>query len=515
MYLDENMRPFEDGILVGASRQINVMLYSDETTDPLPATVSFVADGVVTSSAEVSLPLVGTSLSGSSVFVGPLELVTPEEAALKDDPPQAQVTVTGTGTLEAKGAEDDVLHHLASEVWVEVEGIFAQDDTLRDSNLVGSSLDVKKDAPFFVRYRVAGTEQIILHSRTIVDLTLDSSNPVHTDFYSGVPGGIVSDTVVSFLNPIIDGLYESEWNGRDNTGAERILIEGGYDLNLQVLFDQNGSGDSAVTRESTSVSIARPRSRNFGPAYWGLEPMFGANVVDAANANSLQTTLLDGTGFDGRDSEEASLDSSAMAIQDTKENAAIFSFIGHGDAGALLFYGFPDDVYEQVEHESVIVADSSVAFDPTYVDLSSLPDGFFDDVFLAILLSCGSGSPDPIEHPDQIHLHLPSRLVEKGVDLALGLYGEEETLRQPLRISVNQYFWGFASGNVTFFGSELNIYDSWSNAAALASEDCGGCSEDQRDVVRKAKFTEATGVSKLEKLSPARYGRINEEEEDQ
>jgi hypothetical protein len=78
-----------------------------------------------------------------------------------------------------------------------------------------------------------------------------------------------------------------------------------------------------------------------------------------------------------------------------------------------------------------------------------------------------------------------------------------------LRRPWNQYFWAFASGQVLYGNEKLSIYDSWYWAAELASEDCGTCSEEQRDILRKAKFVEANGVSKHENLWPARYGKIN------
>lgn len=149
--------------------------------------------------------------------------------------------------------------------------------------------------------------------------------------------------------------------------------------------------------------------------------------------------------------------------------------------------------------------------DSRFVTMSELPADYFDDVFLAVLLSCGSGSPDPIEHPELHHLHLPSRLVQKGVDLALGFYGEQENLNTLLRRPWNEYFWSFSSGQVTYQGQMLSVYDSWYWAADLASEDCGTCSEEQRDILRKAKFVEANGVSKHEYLWPARYGKANQQ----
>jgi hypothetical protein len=444
VYLDENMQPFEDGILVGRSRQINVMLYANETIDPLPATVSFVQDGVATSSAEVSLSLVGTTSSGSSIYVGPVELVTSAGAALKNKLLVDDVTVAGTGALSTTVSGSERVYGLASEVWVEVEGIFAQNDVGRDNNLLGQVLDIKKDGPLWIRYRVKGTEQRIDHLSTSLESTFDETSTIHVGFYGGPPSFVVSGSNDPFPELVVNGLYESDWDGRDNTQAERLLLEGVYALNTEVEFLQQGVAVVASALDTVPITVGAPWASNYGPLYSDLFPhnpyqYLNLDYSGYSNpARIAQSELADGTKYNQIAEDQSQVSDSNQVWERLKRQDAIMTFGGHSAPGETHFYSSLDPNHND-DFWSVFASTPEMAADPRPAFFSYAEDYASEDlrdVHFVILLGCQTGLPS-----NDLENNLAWLLVNRGVDIVMGtsLNTEKETAAL-----FSQHFWAYA-----------------------------------------------------------------------
>jgi len=492
LYLDENMRPFTEGILVGTTRQVFVKLYSGGSEDPLPVDVSFVVDGAVQSSVALNVPRVGATSSGQSVYLGDFELHVPSAGAKSiGEGPQ----IEGTGTLIS--AVNQVAHasQLASEVWVEVEQVLDKDD----NDVTGTELDVKQMAPLTIRYRIKGTDQHVGHSLTVLEFAADESNEVHTDFYGG-SGAIVSDVVDESPDVLVNGFYGTAWEGRDNTGDDRILLQGVYRLSVDVSIEQSGAVLNAITKNPVQLEVLQPHASNYGQLY--PIPQYSTRdcSIAATAANGALAYLEDGTSFTALTSAQNFTATSADALNRAADHDAVFSFSGHGGPGILQFYSDPDPQYDPSNISNLSsnpVIDQS-GWPAVYV--ADLEPGDLGDVYLTVLLSCRSGLPPEPEH------NLSNNLIAKGVDMSIAFPGE---VHEYLANSWAQAFWDWAAHEeyVPGDGAPANIYNSCRLAAAYAISQNPGLTQDLYDTFENVQIYVDTGVSSTEYLRPARHGK--------
>ncbi len=516
MYLDENLQPFTDVILVGTSRDIFVKLDHQGSENTLQADLAFVANGGVQSSVPVSLERVGTTRSGDSTYLGEVRIETPAAASEKSagDGP----TIEEIGSLTTTVAQDVVVTQFASEVWVEVEQILDKDGNDTTNNII----DIKQMAPLEIRYRVNGTEQHISHSLTVIEFTADEQSDVHSDFYGGPPAAIVSDVIDQNPETIVTGYYGTDWDGRDNSGDARILLEGQYHANLEVALDQFAASDNARTRNPVIVRIGKPNSSNYGPTYnLGAfpEPHFYDTEIDIARF--FQQALGDGTSFESLGIAEATHPHASEAIDRLAHYDALFSFVGHTDGRGSEHGGYG---YGQIgfwnagasggtcANASQIAAsrNSLQAFpliDTSYIE--DLGSNDLGDVMLAILAGCYTDYPAS-PSPD----NLPISLLQKGVDITLGFGSnpsqDHSTKWLLLQTWINS-FWPYASGANEVAGEKLNLQEALEFAKAQALLDGQALwTPEDLEVFSELFFHHTAGAAPSDNLWPARYGNFAE-----
>ena len=493
MYLDENMQPFTDGILVGTSRQIYVKLFHEGSEDPLPVDVSFVVDGSVQSTVAVSLPRVGATSSGTSVYLGEIQLQTPAAGATKllEDGP----VVDDTGTLETSVIGQTALSHLASEVWVEVEQVLDKDD----NEVTGTALDVKQMARLKIRYRIKGTEQHVSHSLTELEFTADETSQVHTDFYGGPPAAIVSVVDDEFPETIVNGFYETEWDGRDNTGDDRILLQGVYQLIADVALDQNGAGINAKTQSPVQIEVAPPHASNYGGKYPASHFDATDFTDEAAIILAALEALADGTSYERLTPLDSQTSTAADALDRIEKTDALFSFSGHSGPGTLQYYSVDEPVLDP-DHISNLASTRAMSSpDFLVVYLEDMGTDVLSDVYLAVLTGCKTGLP-----PNDPENNIAHRMVVQGVDISIGF---PDDLVDVLAKSWTSFFWPYVGqSETTSTGSLANIYNSCRVAAADMVGANPGFPQQYYDAFLNAQIYVAADVSSTEFLRPARYG---------
>jgi len=510
VFLDENMETFADGILVGTHRQIHTMVQVDSDEPSLSATVAFGAGATTTSSVEITLARVGSYGPEMSTYLGTFGLQTPQQVAKDGEP---SVVVTGTGTLSTLIDAEPHAEALASEVWVEVEQILDQDG----NEVTGQVIDVKQMAPLGIRYRVKGTEQHVQHLVSVIVAQTDPANQVHEDFYGSPGPATVSEVVELHPETIINGFYESEWAGRDNTGDDRILLQGSYTLLADVTLQQNGNDVVASTRDDSwaFIEVGKPHASNYGPFYPPpLNPRdYSQEVILAA---TLQTGLTDGTAFETLDIVASTHPHVSEVLDRLVNDDALMFFVGHSDGRGTARNGYGSgqvgfwnggSTSGTCANASQLAATRSALQAPPFVDTSyieDLPDNALRDLHLVVFAGCWTDSPTR-PTPD----NLPISLLGKGADIALGFRNSEggSTKWLLLQSWINT-FWPYATGVEDVAGERLNLFESVevARAHALADDQELWTAEDL-EVFQRMQLLHAQGVSPYDNLWPARHGR--------
>ena len=504
MFLDSNRRPILDEILLGEARDVYVQFSHSGSAATLPTTVSFVKEGVTQSSASIEASRVGGTSSGASLYEGLVHLVTP--AGLKRGKIlEPGPTVDGRGDVVAETAGETKGVKPGSQLTVVIDDLV---DDAGDS-FDGEEYEPKLHGSAFVRYRVAGNQSVLTHDTTRVMVTYPNDD-VHRGFY-GAETDLVTNALHQSVQLVVAGVYKVGWDGRDTTPAQRILLEGTYDVSVAVTFDELESGD-VVWSNTRPITISRPHASNYAPEYPADDWMGDSNFGDQVAANSSQETLHDQTGFDRLTLAEGRADPAMVALDRLVGRDALMSFVGHSwsTPGVVVFYGY-DDPLPVPEHVSWLAPNSAVFPGPPErtAFVTPLDDGALKDVYFVALVACRTDS-----HLIDPSNHLPSVMISKGADLVLAFpiilddAGEPVDMAELLRVPWNARFWALATGNEqdSVTGTFLNIYDAHRRAIEHAMDQCGTCTSYQEAVFQNSIIREAPGASSLEYLWPARYG---------
>ena len=315
------------------------------------------------------------------------------------------------------------------------------------------------------------------------------------EFY-GALSNVVSVNTDHFPSVITNKLYESTWAGRDNTAAERLLIEGEYAFSIHV---QASDSPDTISSNPFTVEINKPNASNYGQLY--PVPPFTVRdlTIPAAFADAGLIEMADGTAFNVLTASQNLYSTASDALTRMTESDAVFSFSGHGWPGVLQFYSSPDSSYDE-GLISEISSNPDIDLTPypaEYVDI--LGPGALRDVFFVVLLSCNSGQPaTPSDN-------LPHNLIGNGVDMVIAFPGLVDSR---LANSWSEVFWDWVSQHedIPSNGSPTNIYNCCHFASDYAIANNPLVPQEELDVFANVQIYLDTDVSSSESIRPARYG---------
>ena len=188
----------------------------------------------------------------------------------------------------------------------------------------------------------------------------DDEDSVLTDFYGGQQAAVVSGVEDVSPETIITGFYGTEWDGRDNTGDDRLLLTGRYRIAAQVAVEEGSTVLEAHTKEPAEIEIGSPHASSYGPAYWHEVTDYAWDFTDDVlfSFNELEA-LGDASGFEQLSADESQMSTAFEALDRLISEDAVFHFVGQSllrsdgqSPVAILFYDNPspegDPVFELV-----------------------------------------------------------------------------------------------------------------------------------------------------------------------
>jgi len=498
VFLDEQLEPLKGDILVGSYRDLFLRLLHSGSSQTLNASVAFVTGGTTGPATPVTLNRVGSS-GGSSLYLGYFSVRTPGEQGA-GAPPNA-VEISGVGDLVALVDGESIATAPARQVWAEIEKISDKDG----NDVTGLPLDAKRWTPIKIRYRIMGTDQLVNHMLTEIAVDYDPQDPVLASFY-GTSSQTISEVSDQFPDVIINGFYESEWDGRDNTSAQRLLLRGTYYVSVGVTLQ--GVGVVRMTAPHP-IEISPPSSTSYGPNYPDHATGFaGPNDFssDSQFAADSLATLWDGSHFLATGGVPVSLFTSSQARARMLEGDAVFSFIGHGWLGisGLLFYSVDEYEPDWANHGSAIASNMPPDPQPPFtVDyIADLPPGALSDLHLAVLDRCETAESGGSVLP------LAMVMVAKGADLVISPTG---LVFGPAMVHWNTEFWSCASGQyIPDSEDEATIPMCLEYAKIRAHDETmeDGYTEEQATSIYSLSLTAQGQLEAPDyRLNPARYGR--------
>lgn len=514
MYLDTDRHPILDEILLGEARDVYVQFSHPGEAATLPTTVSFVKEGVTQSSASIEASRVGGTSSVASLYEGLVHLVTP--AGLKRGKVlEPGPTVDGRGDVVAEAGGETKGVKPGSQLWFVVDDIVDGEGYSFD----GHEYDVKRDGSAFIRYRLSGSQTPLTHASTRV-LVTHPDDDVHRTFY-GAQGDVVTNALHQSVQLVVPGVYKVEWDGRDTTPAQRILLEGVYDVSVAVTFNELDSGD-VVWSNTRPIAMSKPHASNYGPLYprsASGEYDFRGVVLPSVTA---QQALRDGTGYTQLLTMERQVSSAGQALGRLVSRDAVFHFVGQSIGVtlpvALVFYSDPAPDWDWLPEFASGLAANSATFPPhsllgagvEYV--ANLPEPEpgerkpLADAFLAVIPVCYVDGISDVE-PD----YLPESLIQKGVDIVVAPKGCP--IHGSLGRTWEEVFWDCVSNlEVTGDGHPAGVLEC-SRWAGEQADDLNPdpayppISQSHRECILGLRVRTGSGVDSNERLHPARYGR--------
>lgn len=233
-----------------------------------------------------------------------------------------------------------------------------------------------------IKYRVtACSMQVTLW------VEFDRGNQIHSRFYTPYDGHGISVPRVAVVvsgeskNP---GIYEALWDGRDQTGDHRILLDARYKVRIQGLHE-------VTLKDETTIRIVPPFARNFGIHYPN-----NTTRKEILKAKAAQQKLVDGTSFNA----EAGMAQVATVAWERLRVAAVGVVSGHSNPKLLSFY--PEEsqpgqpfTYSKKKASYIVTlqarhpeeARKKIDFDHS-VMLPDEPPDALRDVFLIVLAGC-------------------------------------------------------------------------------------------------------------------------------
>lgn len=234
-----------------------------------------------------------------------------------------------------------------------------------------------KDGPCVIRFRVRGAP-LAVRLRAL----LERGDGLRERFYEERPrdergrARVIAEREVEGGRALEVGEHETSWDGRDDTAARRLSLQGRYLVTLV-------GGDARAER---AVTVAAPRSEYLGPR-WPKRVDPAGKALDPGRDRTEAFAAFRSASVRGDMAEpRATLGPiSGVTIIDALERAALVTVATHGSPGKVWTYVAPDEIERGESQESV----DRVRLEARATAEEPKP---FRDVHMTVLWGCSIGA---------------------------------------------------------------------------------------------------------------------------